>query len=173
LIKIHKARQLDTKQLAPIAKEAFLTAHGHSAPKKDIDKYVLENFSEANFEAELSNPENYYYLIYYNNKLAGYSKVTLNTPNENITSENTTYMSRLYLLKEFYGIGLGKKLFDFNIEFSKQHNQSGIWLAVWTENKQAIEFYTKRGFKIVGRFDFKISDTHTNPNHILYLAHKV
>lgn len=167
--KITKATPKDAKILAELAKTSFIPAHGHSAPKKDIDNYLKANFSEANFIKELENPENHYYIIYHENKIAGYSKITLNTVNENIESKNVTYMSRLYLLKEFYGLNLGKALLDFNIEFSKKHNQAGIWLAVWVENDKAIKFYTKMGFKIVGAYDFRISETHTNPNHIMYL----
>lgn len=173
LSKITKATLQDVKQLALLAKEAFLTAHGHSASKEDIANYVAVNFSESNFLEEISNPDNEYYIIYHQNKMAGYSKVSLNTPTKNITSENITYMSRLYLLKEFYGLNLGKELFDFNIEFSKKNQQQGIWLAVWVENKRAINFYTKRGFQIIGKHDFKISETHTNPNHILYLEYAI
>ena len=169
--KITKATPSNAKDLAEIAKASFLPAHGHSAPKKDIDTYLKDNFSEANFVKELSNPENHYYLIYDNQKLAGYSKITLNTTNKNIASKNVTYMSRLYVLKEFYGLGVAKELFDFNIKFSKQHNQGGIWLAVWIENKRAINFYTKMGFEIVGKYDFRISKTHTNPNHIMFLEY--
>jgi len=171
LSKITKATLQDAKQLARLAKEAFLTAHGHSAPKKDIDTYVAANFSENNFREELSNPDNQYHLIYHQHKMAGYSKITLNTPNKNIDASNSTYMSRLYLLKEFYGLNLGKELFNYNLEFSKKHGQDGIWLAVWIANKRAIDFYMKRGFKIVGSYDFKISETHSNPNHILYLKY--
>jgi len=101
--------------------------------------------------------------------LAGYSKITLNTPNKNIISENVTYLSRLYLLEEFYGLDLGKELFSFNIKFSKKQQQNGIWLAVWVENYRAISFYKKMGFTIVGSHDYKISETHSNPNHIMYL----
>jgi ribosomal protein S18 acetylase RimI-like enzyme len=169
--RITKATTQNAKQLAPIAKEAFLTAHGHSAPKEDIANYVAANFSEANFAEELSNPENQYYIIHYQSKIAGYSKITFNTGNENIVSENVTYMSRLYLLKEFYGLNLGKELFDFNINLSKRHQQKGMWLAVWIENHRAINFYTKRGFNIVGKYDFRISNTHSNPNHIMHLEY--
>lgn len=168
---IQKATTKNAKELAIIAKESFLPAHGHSASKEEISNYLNENFSETNFIKELSNPDNHYYLIYHENKIAGYSKITLNTSNKNIPKQNITYMSRLYLLKEYYGLNLGKQLFDFNIEFSKQHNQQGIWLAVWIENPRAINFYTKMGFKIVGEYDFRISATHTNPNHIMYLKY--
>ena len=54
---------------------------------------------------------------------------------------------------------------------SKKKQQKGIWLAVWVENKRAIKFYQKAGFKIVGKYDFQISKTHSNPNHIMYLKY--
>jgi len=173
LYQIKKATIQNAKQLAQLAKASFLPAHGHSASKKDIDNYLANNFSESNFEKELSNQENHYYLVYHKNQLAGYSKITLDTTNNHIKAPNVTYMSRLYLLKEFYGLGLGKTLFDFNIEFSKKHNQAGMWLAVWIENKRAFNFYTKMGFQIVGDYDFRISATHSNPNHIMYLVFEV
>lgn len=171
LKKITKATIKNTKQLAKVAKASFLTAHGHSASKEDIDNYVTDNFCEENFIQELENPDNHYYLIYYNSELAGYSKITFDTSSVHIRSKNVTYMSRLYLLKEFYGLNLGKALFDFNISLSKKNGQQGIWLAVWIENTRAIKFYTKMGFKIVGKYDFKISETHYNPNHIMYLEY--
>ena len=166
---IKKAKLQDAKLLAKIGKEAFLVAHGKSASKEDIDNYVSKNFTEDAFTKELAYQKNEYYLIYHKDKVAGYSKIIFNFPNENMTAQNITKMERLYLLEEFYGLGLGKELFDFNIKKSKQHNQKGIWLAVWTENQRAINFYHKMGFKTLGSYDFKISESHYNPNHILYL----
>lgn len=169
MISIKKATINDAQLLSEISTKSFLTAHGHSAPKKDIDNYVAANFSAENFTSELKNTDNQYYIITHKNKIAGYSKVVFNQKNKNISKNNTTYMSRLYLLKEFYGLGLGKKLFDFNVQLCKNNKQTGIWLAVWVENKKAINFYKKIGFQKVGNFDFKISETHANPNHILFL----
>jgi ribosomal protein S18 acetylase RimI-like enzyme len=167
--KIIKATIKDAKLLSVIGKAAFLVAHGHSAPKEDIENYVDNNFNENNFLKELENTHNIYYLIFSDAKIAGYSKIVLDTINQNITAKNITLLSRIYLLEEFYGLNLGKELFNFNVNFSKDHNQSGIWLAVWVENQRAINFYEKMGFQKVGKFDFKISETHYNPNHILYL----
>lgn len=166
---ITKAKPQDAKILAQIAKDSFLPAHGHSASKEDIDNYVSENFNEAKFIEEISNPNNHYYIIYEANKIAGYSKIMLNTPNTNIDVQNITCLSRLYILKEFYDKNLGKQLFNFMMELSKQHKQIGVWLYVWIENHRAINFYTKMGFKIVGAHNFKISETHSNPNHVMYL----
>ena len=159
----------DAKILAKISKEAFLVPHGHSAAKEDVDNYVAKNFNEENCSKELHDVKNEYYFIFHEDKVAGFSKVIFNTPNENVAAKNITKMERLYLLEEFYGLQLGKTLFDFNVNLAKQNNQAGIWLAVWVENQRAINFYKKIGFKKVGNYDFKISENHANPNHILYL----
>lgn len=171
MIKILKATSKNAKLLSQISVESFLPAHGHSAPKDDINKYISKHFTEKIFEKELENPVNAYYLIYYKNKIAGYSKIVFNSPNNHIKAQNITKMERLYLLKEFYGLNLGSALFHFTMDVSKQHRQEGIWLAVWTENERAIGFYKKMAFQIVGSYNFKISETHYNPNHILYLKY--
>jgi ribosomal protein S18 acetylase RimI-like enzyme len=79
-------------------------------------------------------------------------------------------MERLYFLAEFHGLGLAQQLFDFNLHIAKQANQAGIWLYVWKENHRAVAFYQKMGFEIVGEGLFKISETHYNPNHVMFLG---
>lgn len=167
--KIIKATLKDAQLLSDLATASFLTSHVHSAPKNDIDSYIALNLQKINFEVELNNQQNQFYLLYYKNEIAGYSKIVFNKPNTNVTAQNIALMNRLYLLKEFYQLGLGKILFDFNVDICKQQDQKGIWLAVWVENVQAIQFYTKKGFTKVGDYNFQISKTHSNPNHILYL----
>lgn len=78
-------------------------------------------------------------------------------------------MERLYLLKEFHDLKLGFELFQFNMALSNKNNQRGIWLYVWKQNSRAIDFYLKNGFLIIGSHNFKISATHSNPNHQMLL----
>lgn len=112
-----------------------------------MDDYITNNFKESDFITELTAVENEYYLLEYQNKIAGYSKIIFNKNCKDVVAKNIAYMSRLYLLKEFYGLGLGKKLFDFNVKLSKENNQAGIWLNVWVENKKAIQFYKNQVLK--------------------------
>jgi ribosomal protein S18 acetylase RimI-like enzyme len=166
---IYRANISHATLLSELTTTTFLVPHGHSAPKKEIDKYIDKNFNIKNLKEELSDSNNIYHLIEYNGELAGFSKIILNQKNENLPKQNTAILSRIYLLEKFYDLSLGKKLFKFNINLVKENNQIGIWLAVWTENHRAISFYKKMGFKKVGNYDFKISENHSNPNHILYL----
>lgn len=157
------------KILSEIGSKSFIESHGSSAPEKDIENYVAMHFNEAEFEKELSDKGNVYFLIYFDGKPAGYSKIRLNTPNPNVEEQLLSKMDRLYVLKEYYDKQIGKQLFDHNLQFARENQQKGFWLFVWTENLRAIKFYQKIGFINIGSTSFKISETHSNPNYWLYL----
>jgi ribosomal protein S18 acetylase RimI-like enzyme len=166
---IVKANKNDSRLLSEIAKLTFIESHGSSAKSEDINLYISEKYSEDIFKKELSDKKNTYHIIYHNNHVAGYSNIILNSTYTNSEIENIAKLDRLYLLKEFYNLKLGLDLFEFNINLAKQNNQKGIWLFVWKENQRAVKFYTKSGFIIIGSHDFKISETHSNPNHQMFL----
>ncbi|HMS35447.1 MAG TPA: GNAT family N-acetyltransferase [Ignavibacteria bacterium] len=171
MISIVKAVPEDFGLIAEIGKTSFTESHGHSASPEEISKYINEKYVNNAVKAELINTENIYHIIYYNNQPAGYSKINFNEPHSNINEKNITKLDRLYLLKEFYDLKLGHELFKFNIELSKQNHQKGMWLFVWKENFRAVYFYKKEGFRIIGSYDFKLSETHSNPNHQMLIVY--
>ncbi len=168
---ISKAGTKDFRILADIGKQSFIESHGSSASVSDINAYVNAKYTNDALKEELSNPENIYHIIYHNQQPAGYSKIIFNASHSTIQPENVTKLERLYLLKEFYGLKSRFELFQFNIELSKQNNQSGMWLFVWKENHMAVSFYEKAGFSIIGSHDFKLTETHSNPNHLMFLKY--
>ena len=171
MISIVRATIDDFKLLADIGKETFIESHGECAERSDVDTYVNETYSYKLFHEELSNVNNIYHIIYHGVQPAGYSKIIMNSPHPNIQVQNVTKLERLYLLKDFYKLRSGLKLFNFNVELSKKNNQSGIWLFVWKENHRAVSFYIQNGFKIIGSYDFKITETHSNSNHQMFLKY--
>ncbi|WP_159023653.1 GNAT family N-acetyltransferase [Formosa sp. L2A11] len=171
MVEIIKANATHCELIVEIGKQTFFESHGHSASKDAIDHYISKTYNKETILKEFDNDKVHYHLIYSDGIIAGFSKIELNISNKNIVDLNITKLDRIYLLETFHGKQLGSKLFHFNIELSKKQKQNGIWLAVWTENQKAINFYQKMGFKIAGAFDFKISETHTNPNHIMYLEY--
>lgn len=165
------ATVIDAKLLAPLGKKTFLESHGHSASKKDINNYVASKFSIDTFERELRNPKNHYYVLYHAETPIGYAKIVFDVPHANILFKNVTKLERLYVLQEYHHLKLGLELFNAMVMISKEQQQAGLWLYTWIENLKAIAFYNKAGFKIVGSYDFKISETHTNPNHQMLLTY--
>ncbi len=166
---IVKATEKDFHLISEIAKQSFVESHGNSAGQEDIDIYITGKYNKDVIKEELSDAKNIYHIIYHNNQAAGYSKIILNTPYPNSPLKNIAKLERLYLLKEFYDLQLGFKLFQCNVELVKTNQQMGIWLFVWKENQRAVDFYNGAGFHIIGTHDFPISETHTNPNHQMLL----
>ena len=171
MISIVKSDMNDLELLADIGRQTFIESHGHSAPSSEIEAYVTEKYSNDLFKEELENVNNIYYTLFYNNKPAGYSKIILNSLHLNIPLLNATKLERLYLLRDFYDLKLGLELFNHNIQISKQNDQQGMWLFVWKDNDRAVNFYIKNGFKVIGSYNFKISENHSNPNNQMLLTY--
>ena len=170
---IKKALLENSELLATLGHQTFIESHGHSATKTDIDSYAASNYTPRLLQVELEDEKNIYHITYNNNTPAGFSKIILNSPHPLIPLPNVSKLERIYILKRYYNLKLGAKLFAFNLNLSKENEQSGMWLHVWKENHRAIKFYNKRGFNIIGSHDFKISETHSNPNHIMFKEYSV
>ncbi|TMM32015.1 GNAT family N-acetyltransferase [Polaribacter aestuariivivens] len=169
MISIKKATIKEVTDLALVGKKAFIIPHKDAIPSKIMVNYLNHSFSEKTLLEEITNPNYQYNLIFVDDNLAGFSKIIFNHKNDNITQTNVTKMERLYLLEEYYGLGLGNKLFQHNLHLAKEQNQNGIWLYVWIKNFRALEFYKKVGFKKIAMYDFPISETEKRPNDVLYL----
>lgn len=158
-----------TEVLSKIGAVTFIESHKDSAPVHEIDSYVEKTYSPPVISQALSDPANSYHIINYEGKIAGFSKMGLNRKHPSVIGGANAKMDQIYLLSSFYGLKLGAKLLQFNIDLSKAYNQSGIWLVVWTGNHQAINFYKRFGFSIVKDDVFHLTESHISPCHIMYL----
>ncbi len=166
-IRIKAFSSTEVETLAQLSTETFIESHGHSANAEDIQSYVGLNFNFKKLTADLQDPRIFFNKIYVNDQIAGYSKLIINEPHPLTQITPVAKFERLYLLKDFYGMGLGERLLEQNIEIAQTHNQKGLWLFVWTENKKGLQFYGKSNFKAIGEHNFKISEQHSNPNYVM------
>lgn len=140
-----KATGRDYNSIVSIGKISVEESHRGSSSAEDMNEFLERNYNSDVIREELNDINNIYYIINYNDKPVGFSKIILNAKHPNIVTENVTKLDRIYLLKEFYGLKLGLELLNFNIELSRNNNQSGMWLYVWIGNNRAIDFYLKAG----------------------------
>lgn len=159
----------DAELISRMAIQTFRESHGTSASEKDIEEYTITKLSVDLFKEELADPKNIFRLAFLNEVPVAFSKMIYDLANPKINDAPVCKLEKLYVLKEYYDQKIGKPLFDLNIKLAKQNKQKGIWIYVWTENKRALRFYEKQGFKIIADTFFKVSETHSNPNYWLYL----
>lgn len=166
-VKIRPIGLAEVESLAQLSRNTFIESHGHSAEEKHIQHYLNLNFSLEKLSRDLQDSRIFFNKVYVNDELAGYSKLIINEANAFSRLEPIAKFERIYLLKDFYGLGLGELLLEHNIEIAKLHKQKGLWLFVWTENEKGLRFYQKSKFTPIGRYDFKISEQHSNPNYVM------
>lgn len=162
----------DAAILAEIGGISLIQSHGHSAAPEVMNAYREKAFSVEACRAELLDEANIFYGAYYNDSLAGYSKIIFNGPHPDVRLQPVTKLERLYLLKDFYDKKLGHRLLEKAIELSKAHGDKGMWLDVWKKNERAIRFYEKKGFKTVGESAFVLTETHQNPIWVMLLSYE-
>ncbi len=166
---IFRAQEKDAAIITRLAQDTFWESHGHSASEEEIDHYVQHHLNEQAIKKELQDPENQYFLIFDSNVPVGFMKFRFDMEYKAISEKHICKLDRIYVLKSHLGKKLGLAMMKRAIELAKEHGQRGMWLYTWIENLRAVAFYEKQGFKIIDSADFKISDTHSNPNHIMYL----
>lgn len=169
---IHILRHATTEDyniIAHIGRVAVELSHRASCPKGDMTHFLDNHYNDEAIQRELSDSANIYHLLFYKGEPVGFSKIILNATHPNIAYTSTTKLDRIYLLNDYYGLNLGYKLLNWNIELSRKNDQSSMWLFTWQGNERAVNFYKRNGFMIIGEHRFKVTETHYNPHYQMLL----
>lgn len=169
MISVIKATERDRNSIVNIGKISVEESHRGSSSAEVMNEFLERNYNSDAIREELNDINNIYYIINYNDKAVGFSKIIFNAKHPNIVTENVTKLDRIYLLKEFYGLKLGLELLNFNIGLARNNGQSGMWLYTWIGNNRAIDFYLKAGFTIIGSHKFYVTKTHYDVSHQMFL----
>jgi len=69
------------------------------------------------------------------------------------------FISSLYVLPEFQGYGIGRKLLLKAEETASKLKHDKVWLGVMKDNVKTLEWYRKIGFQFVEEEPFKMGET--------------
>lgn len=155
---IKKATSDDLGDLLHVARTAFLQAFTAGNKPENVSAYLEEAFNFEQFRNELSNPASTFFLAEVEGELIGYVKVNLVPAQTDVHDPESIEISRLYVLEDFLGLGVGKVLLDHALDFAKQNQKKYLWLGVWEKNARAIRFYEKNGLRIFGSHPFQFGD---------------
>ncbi len=125
----------------------------HFIPEKDIITHLENYYSEAKLLELFNNPDTMGILAEIEKTPVGWMKLFSDQPTERF------YVSSLYVLPEFQGYGIGKKLLLKTEAIASKLNHDKIWLGVMKDNIKALEWYKKIGFHFVEEEPFKMGNT--------------
>ena len=151
--------------VAELARVTFWDAF-HEHPKNaphDTAAYMAAAFSIERITAQLSDADNIFLIAEVDNEPAGYARLVRHSTEEGVTAAHPIELNRLYVHQKFLGKGIGPALIEKCFDVGKGKGHDVIWLGVWEYNPRAEAFYTKYGFRIIGKHIFQYgSDPQTD-----------
>lgn len=122
-------------------------------PQKDIITHLENYYSESKLLELFNNHLVKGILAEVNQSPVGWMKLF----NDEIAEK--FFISSLYVLPEYQGYGIGKKLLLFAEDKAAKLKFDNVWLGVMKDNIKALEWYKKIGFNFVEKEPFKMGET--------------
>lgn len=180
-IQIKRTTVNDIETLIQLGRQTFIETYknmGEGRPEGLEETYGRETFNYDKLlpilsAAEEDQTQPLFYIAWIENTPAGFMKLEFDLPIESVPDRTSVHFSQAYLLRPFQGKGLGRSLLDEAKSQAKTRNRTGLWLGVWDQNKAAIEFYKKMGFKKVGTTEWKFTHgaiNYTDIDDAMYLG---
>lgn len=148
----------DIEKVKLISEKTFYETFSNDNTKEDMENYLKENFSYEQVEREIKDNYSKFYIVENDEEVVAYMKLNFDKAQTEKDYYNTIEVQRIYVLQEYKGKQIGKKLMQKAIEIAKDKNLNYIWLGVWEHNINAIKFYEKLGFKKFDTHIFKLGD---------------
>lgn len=90
------------------------------------------------------------FIVEQNNKVVGNFILTEEKNSLWKENKNAIYLSKLAIIPEFSGNGLGKKCMKYIEEYAKRKNYEYVRFDVYEKSENTIAFYKKIGYETVG-----------------------
>lgn len=155
-MKIEKASIEDIDLLLELGKTTFAQTFAADNTPENMAAYMNRAFTHEKLKSELEHLNSEFYLVRIDEEAIGYLKVNTANAQTEPQPHNTLEIERIYVLKDFYGQGIGLKLLEKAIAIAREKHLKSIWLGVWERNHRALRFYEKNGFQVFDKHVFKM-----------------
>ncbi len=157
MLVIREAVSEDIETLALLGHATFNETYAAENTQSDMELYLAQKFNIGQVSKEFNAPGSHFFIAEYQGTAVGYIKYSTNNSPEGL-SGNPLELEHIYVLKEYHGRGIGKKLTENCISYALEKYHTVIWLIVWEKNLAAQKFYAGLGFKIFGKKEFVLGN---------------
>ena len=122
-------------------------------PEEDILSHFEKFYNKQSLIEILEDPFSKGIIAEFESKPVGWMKLFEDKINKRF------YISSLYILPDYQGFGIGKKLLNEAYLIAMQKQYDRIWLGVMTKNVKAVDWYKNIGFVFVEEDPFQMGKT--------------
>lgn len=122
----------------------------HSEARPDLFRAGARKYTDEQILSILADDRTPVFVAVRGEQVVGYAfcihKQFLNDPS--MTDIKTLYIDDLCVEETLRGEHIGRQLYEFVIEYAREHGYYNVTLNVWADNRNAVGFYEKIGLKI-------------------------
>lgn len=165
-IKIRRANITDALNLSVLKKQVFISTYAINGIRKDFSEYINTEFTVNNIENAINDKNNIILIAESDGFMVGCAEINLlsNCPE---TKDNSPELTILYVFEYCKEKGAGYSLISKTENLVKAKGFLGLWLTVYHLNENAISFYKRQNYKIIGSTFFEMSGNKYE-NKIMY-----
>ena len=152
-IVIRPWKKSDLESIRNITWQSWISAYSSFIPERDLRTHLDTTYAEASLLRMFDDPLMQGFVADADGTIAGYARLFVNQ------EENRLYVSSLYLLPDFQGKEIGRRLLEAAEKYAAEKGLDDIWIGVMVKNKQALLFYRKFGFLFVKEEPFTMGET--------------
>ena len=145
-----------TREDFSIVKNILLTTWKNTykfIPEEDILTHFEKHYSEDRLIEILNDPFSKGIIAEVNSVPVGWLKLFEDLINKKL------FVSSLYVLPEYQGFGLGKKLLNEAYRIAKEKHFPKVWLGVMKQNVKSLDWYKNLGFVFDEEEPFQMGKT--------------
>ena len=150
------AEVVDAALVADLFAESFCETFAHLYRPEDLSAF-LAKVNAKGFATELADPLFDIRVAEADGNAVGFAK--LGPPSLPVEMPpDTLELWQIYVLKPWQGQGVAEQLYNWAFGKARDRGARHLQLSVYVDNHRARRFYDRRGFEIVGRYDFMVGE---------------
>lgn len=151
MISIRRATTADVPLITELGATTFDQAFRGTCTDEDLAGVLETYYNHEQVRRELEDMEDYFFVLFENEKAAGYARINLKREVESFfKDQRAAELMRIYFLNQYHGKGLANTLLQYCFDFLKSKDYKIVYLSVWEHNARAQAFYYKHGFENTG-----------------------
>lgn len=158
---VREASYADSENLSALSIYVWLNSYAKDGIRGNISKFVLNEFTHTKFKTIIDSTNKKVLVAVNEELLIGLAVIDVKSQYSGLPDCGYEICT-LYVHPKFQRKGVGRELLN---ALHKKYGKKS-WLTTWVNNENALSFYEKNGFKIIGKAEFTLLDE-SHVNHVL------
>lgn len=153
---LHEHQRLTSWQR--LCEDTYRATYLPAFPEADIEAYIARHFQEEALLQWARSDKHKGWLACHEGEVVGYVLLHLGVAPGGQDDRQQACLDKFYVSVAYQGRGVAQMLWQRAVSFALQEEYKQLWLITWRDNKRAIRFYEKIGFRIAGSYPFRLGE---------------